>query len=128
MGVSGWGVQAWGADSESIDGPQITIVSPAPGLIPGTFAQASNTPLIFDVTDITPDLQIVLLWISFDAGANADMVHDDAGFFAKYASGSSRVAITNGYRYTIYRDGGWPAALTDLRLTVRPFDATGNYA
>ena len=121
--MSGWGIDAWGAGFGGSDGPQIVIVSPAPGVIPGTYAQAVNTPLVFEVTDITPDLQDVIMWASFDGGGNAEMVANGGDFFARYATGSSRTAIGNGYRYTVFRQGGWPA---DIRLDVRAFDATGN--
>lgn len=126
MGVSGWGVQAWGADSDSDNPPLITIVSPTPGLIPGSFAQAATTPLIFDVTDVTPDLQDVLLWISFDGGANAEVVHDHTAFFARYSGGSTRVPIVNGYRYSLLREGGWPSDLDAIQLTVKAYDSAGN--
>lgn len=84
---------------------------------------AQNTPIVFDVTDVTPDLDSVILWVSFDGGQNAEMVAVDGAFFQAYASGSSRSVISNGYRYTAFRQGGWPA---DIRLDVRAFDATGN--
>jgi hypothetical protein len=93
--------------------PVVTLVSP----IQGTVDPAA---LVVDVTDV--ELGSVVITAKYPLAKKHEVVFDDA--FDEQYSGSSRVAITGGYRFTIVRNGGWLPGEVDLR--VRAFDTDGN--
>lgn len=77
----------------------------------------------FDVTDDSGLFARILVAVSYDGIGDTDLVHDGDRFTAVYATRSSRVAIPNGYRYTIGHVSGWPSA---PRVRIFPVDAEGN--
>lgn len=95
--------------------PTVALVSPS---APGEITRA--TPIIVDVTD-TSALVVVFVWVTYP-GRAPDIVHDGDAF-AELFSSSTRASISGGYRYTLRRNGGWPAAPT---VRIRPIDAAGN--
>lgn len=67
----------------------------------------ADTVIGFDVTDESWLAAAVIL-ASFPNGT-VDVVHDGDSFRGRYTSTeNTRSAITDGYRYTVLRRGGWP--------------------
>src|SRR6185295_14646224 len=108
------------------------VVSPAPG------ALGTTEDIVIDVTDGGSAIVFVAAAFTFlTAGVEELAVQWPTilppgvpgtlqTFFDPYLS-STRVATTNGWRFTFHRDGGWPD--TDVRLRVMaqsstPFGAT----
>ena len=52
-------------------------------------------------------------------------VHDGDAFRGHYAASSSRTMIAAGFRYSVLRTGGWPAAPTIQTFAI---DRAGNEA
>lgn len=98
--------------------PTVTLISPAEGttLLP-------STTVVVDVTD-NSSFRRVLLAIQFGGTGAPELAHDGDGFTTPYR-GSTREVISGGWRYTLARNGGWPAA---LRLDVYAIDAAGREA
>ncbi len=84
--------------------PLVSLVSPAAG------ALDAATAIVVDVTD--QDLGQVIVAARFESLGVEEVVHQGTRFSAAYAGGSSRAAISGGWRYTIRRGTGWPAAPT----------------
>lgn len=98
--------------------PVVTNFSPATGtlLLP-------NTVISFDVTDA--HLALVGIDATFPDGT-AETVHDGFQFVGNYTgSANTKTAISNGYTYTVLRNGGWLFAPT-LKFPV--VDSGGNIA
>lgn len=106
--------------------PTVTLVSPANG---ATIARAA--PVILDVTDDEARLIRVILLARFFSGSTEvarEVVYDGGGggpAFGPLYTGSTVVAITGGFRFTIVRAGGWPSS---PRLRVFAFDTHGEEA
>lgn len=101
--------------------PTISNVTPTPN------TTISRTQAVgCDVTDAdgTSDFRRVILVIKLPNDAE-EVVHNGTAFCPPYATSSTRSSITNGYRYALTRDGGWPARFS---LTVYAIDTTGNEA
>jgi hypothetical protein len=105
-------------DPADVAAPVVGNVTPAPGTL---ITRAS--PLAFDVTDDVA-LRRVIVCARFVDGTY-EVVHDGDAFAARYVSGSTRVAITSGLRYSIRRSGGWPSSPT---IVPFPVDTSGNEA
>lgn len=101
---------------DAID-PVVTVVSPAPGTPITAFTQ-----IIIDVTDNQALLGIVVLKVSFAGRQEVEIIHDSKSFEPLYSE-STRIEISNGYRYTIVRAGGWPSS---PRITPIVSDKFGN--
>ena len=123
--MSAWGTSPWGgvALDTLVGAPVISVVSPAPGQIPGSRGEAAATPIVFDVTDVSPDLQSVVLWLKFTRTLETFLIHDGTAFCAPFEVGSTRTAIANGYRFSVKVTGGWS---DDFTLSVKAYDASGN--
>jgi hypothetical protein len=103
------------------------IVVPTPPVIsnvsPGTGVAISATaPLEFDVTDNSGLFRRVVVKLQFVGQEAWEIAYDGDYFDPRYSVGSSRAVITNGWRYTLNRDGGWPGSPT---LTVFAIDQQG---
>lgn len=98
--------------------PVVTLISPAEG----TTLLPSST-VVVEVTDDT-GFGRVLLAIQFGGTGAPELVHDGDGFSTPYR-GSTREAISGGWRYTLGRANGWPSA---MRLDVYAIDAAGREA
>lgn len=103
--------------------PQITNLTPAAGS-----SLDANEPITLDVTDETGFGRVAIL-ASFSDGIGGEIVevvHDGDAFRGNYLGVINlRTNITDGFRFTILRDGGWTAAPTFEFLAV---DAGGNEA
>jgi hypothetical protein len=89
--------------------PVVTVVSPAPGT-----QIARNAPVVVDVTDDSGTVGVVLL-VRFPNFRVLEGIWDGENWGFNYTSASvksTRVAIANGWRFTLRRDGGWPGAPT----------------
>lgn len=108
--------------SETIP-PQLSNFVPAHGSQIG-----ANTVLSFDVTDNTAFLRRIILHISLPTSLGSEVVHNGEGFNTRHYSNSSntRTPIANGFRYTILRDGGWPAGPGSVTLQPFAIDYAGN--
>lgn len=82
--------------------PEVTWLAPVPGS-PISAVQ----PLSFEVVDPEGLLGDVLVLAAFPGVY--EVVHDGASFGPNYVeSPNGRAPITNGWRYTVLRRGGWP--------------------
>lgn len=82
------------------DPPEITGVSPTVST-----DISPNQQLQYDITD---DGAFLLNLVVADlADGSYEVVHDGTGFAPAYSS-STRSVITDGYRYQITRNAGWP--------------------
>lgn len=95
--------------------PMITNQDPAPGS-----ALSPGSTVNFDVTD---NEGLLFVEIQVDHGSR-EVVHDGDTFVDPYLA-STRVPITDGYRYQVRRTGGWQTGPT---FRVRVFDTSGNEA
>jgi hypothetical protein len=103
--------------------PLVTFVTTLP---PAT----KTTPIVFTVVG-TASVGIRRAWASlaFPGIVGDEVVHNGSRFGAFYTGGTNtRAAITNGYQYTILRDGGWPDGALPLltSFTVNAVDTLGN--
>lgn len=83
---------------------------------------ARTDPIQFDVTDETA-LASVYITARYEDGT-AECVWDHDSFQARFLAGSSRVAITDGYRFVIRRAGGWLS--TPIIINIVAVDGGGN--
>ncbi len=79
--------------------------------------------LMFDVTDESGLFSTIIVHAVFADGVE-EVVHDGTNFRGFYTSTSSRVLITNGWRYTVLRSGGWPSSPVMIRVFA--VDGGGN--
>lgn len=117
--MSGWGSSSWGALSGGSGSTES--VPPTIGnfnIAPGT-AISRDQAIAFDVTD-NASLAFVGLAASY-ADGSVDLVYDGHDFRGRYTG--TVVAISGGYRFTVWRSGGWPSAPTFEYL---PIDTSGN--
>jgi hypothetical protein len=84
--------------------PVLTIVSP-----PAGSKVEKDQVVVLTVTDADDHLPRVLLAVSLDQNEPKELVHDGTSFGKFYDRTSTRSAITNGFQYTIFRQGGWTA-------------------
>ena len=97
--------------------PTITIVSPIP---PAPVLK--DTVVIFEVTDPSM-LREVFVYAKFEKKP-WEVIHDGFEFAPQYYNpDTTRVSITNGYRYTVLRTGGWPKS---PRIVIIPVNTQGN--
>ena len=102
--------------------------TPVPPVV-GNFAPATGTAiaattlLSFDVTDDSGLFRRIIVAAQFPNLGIYEVIHEGVGFAPKYrGAGNLQVAITNGFRYTILREGGWPASPS---ITVFAIDQGG---
>jgi hypothetical protein len=91
---------------------------------PALAAAVRKTDTIsFDVTDALANLERVLVLVSYPNLNIYEMAHDGDSRGPRYANTfCSRVPITNGFRYTLLRDEGWPSS---PRVIPMAFDVGG---
>ncbi len=96
--------------------PTIGNISPAPGtpLNPGDRVS-------FDATDDSGALVHVEVRVA--QGAVVETVFDGTSFVGPYATGCGRTAITNGFRFSVVRSGGW---IAPPAFSVSAIDGGGN--
>ena len=99
-------------DALDLSAPVVTLVSPTELTKLRRFQ-----PITFDVTD--PLLGFHMIGVIFDSLGVNEWAYDSADPTLSTPYAVTRVAITNGWRYTVYRRSGWPAP---PRLRVRATD------
>lgn len=88
----------------------------------GTVIEVTD-PITFDVTDTSGLLAEIGVYATFPDGS-CECVHFNNVFAPLYSAGSSRVAIDNGFTFTVRRTSGWP--LTPVTISVVAVDGAGN--
>lgn len=84
--------------------PVISNVTPASGS-----AIQATTPVGLDATDDLNSFKRLLITAYFAGARVKEVVYDGEGFGPMYRNGYNTVTnITDGYRFTFLRDGGWP--------------------
>lgn len=90
------------------------------------FVPPINSPLqpfesvSFDVKDNLGQFCAIFVITAFVSRGDEEATHDSAIFSPRYRAGSSRIAITNGFRYTLARTGGWPVKPTFRIIAIDP--------
>lgn len=98
--------------------PVVDNYSPVPGTTIG------NTDAVaFDVTDDSGLFCFILVTLFFSDTGKWEVVHTGVAFAPRYNAGSGRTVITNGFRYTVRRAGGWNLVPTVITYAI---DAAGN--
>lgn len=101
-----------------VTNPVVTLVSPLTGEVD------TDTPIVFDVTEESVEgFCDIFVWANFAADGSDEVVHTGDAYTARYIGLSSRTAITDGFRYTVRRAGGWPSA---PRIQTKAIDRAGN--
>ena len=103
--------------------PVVTIVTSLP---PAT----SSTPIVITVAG-TASVGLRRAWLSaaFPGIVGDEVIHNGDRFGAFYSGGTNtRTSITNGYQFTLLRDGGWPVGALPLTTSfnVSAVDTLGN--
>lgn len=122
-----WGVRSGGTveldaiteDEEASAKPQIGNYAPAPGT-----ARSKNDAVSFDVTDTSGTFRRIIVTARMSNTGVDEVVHNGTEFRGLYINYASRIAISNGYRYTVARSGGWPPGAT-VTFMVYAVDAEG---
>lgn len=106
-----------------VEEPEDTTPPAVSNFAPATGPIQKSTPISFDVTDDSGNFARIMVLVEFGDGTY-EVIHDGVKFATSYASKSSRKVITDGYRYTVERLGGW----TSSSMTIRAIgiDLNGN--
>lgn len=102
--------------------PAISNVTPTANTVIG-----ATQAIGFDVTDVdgAGTFRRILVALTLPDGSQ-QVIHSGDAFVFPYA-GSTRTSITDGYRYSITREGGWPRGST-ITLTPYAIDTSGDEA
>jgi hypothetical protein len=105
-------------------GPSDIVAPVVDNFVPvaGTQIAASDS-IAFDVTDDQGSFARIFVGVEFVQSGDQEIAHDGTTFTGRYVQASTRVAIANGYRYTLRRLGGWTSA---PKIRVWPIDTAGN--
>lgn len=106
-----------GAEGAGVS-PTVTLVSPAVYNAP-----AKTEPVVVDVTD--PDSPFRRILITVVVNGEAFTAFDGNKWRDGWKAFSSISNITDGFRFSIRRDNGWPPS-SPVIVEVYPFDTTGN--
>ena len=126
-----------GGGSGDTTPPTITVVSPTPGVAPGSpggfsadWATARLTPIVLQITDVAPGNQYQAIVCRYPGAVDELVVYRRGAFRGSFACTSSELAITNGKELHVLPVGGWPSsdALNDIVWDVDALDAAGNLA
>lgn len=82
-----------------------------------------TTPIIIEVYSTAVPLRRAWVSASYAGLLIDDMIHNSVRFGSAYqGSTNQRANITNGYRFTLLRDGGWPGT---PQIDVHAVDTLG---
>lgn len=122
------------ASSADVSAPTVTIVSPTPGAYGGTgfpedWSIARVTPIVADITDLTPGNRYQCIVARFPGGVER-VVYRRGAFRDEFAASSWAEPIADGTRLHILPVFGWPSreAVADITLEFDVVDAAGNLA
>lgn len=97
-------------DSRAGAGPA-NVAPVVSNFVPSAYAEINASDTIqFDVTDDSGAFTRIIVTCTLDG--IMEVVHDGDQFHGLYAGVSRRSLITNGFRYFVGRQGGWPASPT----------------
>lgn len=103
--------------------PEVTYIDPIAG------SQIVSTAIItIDVTDDTGGFANIQLRVTYEAAdplIPTETIHggDEVGVFEALYTSSTIAVISNGFRFVLTRDGGWPSTPT---FVASPIDGSGN--
>ncbi len=135
MGIFGGIFGGGGSDT---DAPEVTIVSPTPGVAPGEpggfpldYRLAKATPIVIDVVDTAPGNRLINVVFQQAASSTTDAIEEviyrRGSFRGGYIAGSAQQTITDGVRLTCVRAAGWPGSDAPAwTITVDAIDENGN--
>lgn len=91
---------------------------------------SSTTPIVFTVAGASGvGLRRAWASVTFPGIVGDDVIHNSDRFGAHYSNGvNTRTSITNGFQFTILRDGGWPDGAFPLAASfaISAVDTLGN--
>lgn len=110
-------IASWGGGPPPPPGPTPPVVgsfSPAVGS-----GITATTQLEFSVTDTSGDFTRIILVADFHMLGIREIIHDGYNFGPSYRGPHNlRTNITNGYRFTVLRTGGWPESPTIMPFAI----------
>ena len=123
-GAAPWGATQWGGGGAV--GPCFDAVAPViDNFAPDEGVAIGRTdPIAFDVWDNSGQFAAVVVLARYLEEGACECAFNGISYEARYAAGSARVPIINGYRYTVRRTGGWLG--TPLQLVIIAIDGLGN--
>jgi len=91
---------------------------------------SATTPIVFTVAGAT-GVGLRRAWssVTFPGVVGDEVVHNGDRFGAFYTNATNtRTSITNGFQFTVLRDGGWPPGAFPLAasFTISGVDTLGN--
>lgn len=122
-------IDVWGQERTQSYTP--TVSSPATSTTTISSSTSSSlasatTPMVIDVTNNqgASALALVIIYVDYPTPGIKEVVYGLSGFGEAYSSNATRVSITNGYRYTFYRDSGgghvpgWPDSAPTFKVVA----------
>jgi hypothetical protein len=106
--------------STDTSGPVITNVTPAAG----SQLASTRTPVTFDVTDVDPGVQLVVVKLAYQGSSLDHVVWDGSIFRTAWAARSTVETITDGFRFSILPAAGWTRNISQIDVTA--IDGAGN--
>lgn len=113
-----WG-PSWGGGGAAVAPPPLPDVTP-PLIsnclpLPGV-AIAKTDPVQCDVTD-DQGFALIMVMARFPDGT-CECLYDGIAFAPRYAAGSSKVVILDGFRFIMRRTGGWLGPTFDIEFVA----------
>lgn len=103
------------------DAPEITFVSPTPGVAPGAVggfpadpSAAKNTPIVIQLADTDPGLRYVCVGVRYtdeDGNEIEETIYRRSNFRGLYVDGSKQEMVGDALQLTMKREGGWLALI-----------------
>ena len=104
-----------------VNPPEVTNVTPASG----TQLESRSAPVGFDVTDINPGVQVVIVTVKYANRVETQVVYDGSVFIRPFSTTLSQVVeITDGYRFTVVPENQWLGDIDEF--FVYAIDKAGN--
>lgn len=120
-----------GGSAVDATAPTISNMTPSPSVAPGDpggfpadYRAARTTPIEFDVTDVTPGIALIIVWVKFSNRTDTLVVFDGVSLLWPFDL-STVTPITNGYHFAVLPRGGWPSDCT-VSFHARAIDQAGN--
>lgn len=101
--------------------PLIELVSPV--TFDADFDVASITPVVINVTDLAPGLELVTISVSGAGFSGTQVVYANGSFVSPFTAGTAET-ITNGLQFSFKPSTGWAAG--ELNVSVVAVDGNGN--
>lgn len=108
------------SDSSGATAPVISNITPAAGSQLATV----RTPVVFDVTDVDPGVQLVVAKLKYAGSDLEHVVWDGSAFTTAWVARSTRTIIANGFRFSILPAAGWTRNISEIDVIA--IDGAGN--